>query len=80
MDKKPYIKYKNLYVIPTFHSRIDFARLVRKAFFESYPDLIAVELPSNIHDEIMEGIQRLPFLSLFAYTDTLTPKRLNFIW
>ena len=79
MDKKPYIKYKNLYVIPTFHSRIDFARLVRKAFFEIYPDLIAVELPNNVRKEIIEGIQRLPYLSLIAYTDTLTPKRLNFI-
>jgi len=79
MDKKPYIKYKNVYVIPTFHSRIDFARLVRKAFFEIYPDLIAVELPNNIRDEVVEGIQRLPYLSLIAYADTLTPNRLNFI-
>ena len=79
MDNKPYIKYKNLYVIPTFHSRIDFARLVRKAFFEIYPDLIAVELPNNVRKEVIEGIERLPYLSLIAYTDTLTPKRLNFI-
>lgn len=79
MDKSPYIKYKNLYVIPTFHSRINFAKLVRTAFFKVFPDLIAVELPNNIRNEVIEGIDRLPFLSLIAYADTLDPKKLNFI-
>jgi len=79
MDKTPYIKYKNIYVIPTFHSRLEFAKLVRKAFFMTFPDAICVELPDNIRDEVLEGIQRLPYLSLIAYADTLNPKRLNFI-
>lgn len=76
---EPYIKYRNLYVIPTFHSRIVFAKLVRAAFFKVYPDLIAVELPDNVREEVMEGIQRLPFLSLIGYADVLNPKRMNFI-
>ncbi len=79
MSETPYIKYKNIYVIPTFHSRIEFAKLVRTALFKVFPDVIAVELPNNIQDEIIEAIERLPFLSLIGYADTLNPKKLNFI-
>ncbi len=79
MDESPYIKYKNIHVIPTFHSRIEFAKLARTALFKVFPDVIAVELPNNIRDEIIEAIERLPFLSLIGYADTLNPKKLNFI-
>jgi hypothetical protein len=79
VDNTSYIRYKNLYVVPTFHSRIEFARLVRKAFIDGFPDLIAIELPDNIRDEVLEGVERLPFLSLIAYSDTLNPEKMNFI-
>jgi hypothetical protein len=79
MDKNPFIKFKNLYVIPTFHSRIEFAKLVQIALFKVFPDSIAVELPDNIREEIIEGIERLPYLSLIGYADTLNPKKMNFI-
>lgn len=79
MNDTPFIKYKNLYVIPTFHSRLEFARLVRKSFFKTFPDLIAVELPDNIRNEVLKGVERLPFLSMVAYADTLNPKKMNFI-
>ena len=80
MEKpRPYIKYKNIYVIPTFHSRLEFTKLVRKAFFMVFPDVICVELPDNIRSEVVEGINRLPYLSLIAYADTLNPKKLYFI-
>ncbi len=79
MNKTPYIKFKNIYVIPTFHSRIEFARLVRRAYYNVFPDVIAVELPDNIRDEVIEGIERLPFLSLIAYADSLNPKKMNFV-
>jgi len=79
MNKNPYIKFKNIYVIPTFHSRIEFAKLVRTAFFKVFPDVIALELPSNIKEEILEGVERLPYLSLIGYADTLNPKKLNYI-
>ena len=79
MDENPYIKFKNIYIIPTFHSRIEFAKLVRTALFKVFPDIIAVELPNNVRDEVIEAIERLPFLSLIGYADTLNPKKLNFI-
>ena len=79
MDKNPYIKFNNVYVIPTFHSRIEFAKLARTALFKVFPDVIAVELPNNIKEEVIEAIERLPFLSLLGYADTLNPKAMNFI-
>ncbi|MHA1342700.1 MAG: hypothetical protein ACTSQG_01830 [Promethearchaeota archaeon] len=79
MDKAPYIKYKNIFVVPTFHSRIEFSKLVCGAFFEVYPDVICIELPNNVKNKIIEGIERLPYLSLISYTDSLSPNKLNFI-
>ncbi|MFX1386515.1 MAG: hypothetical protein ACFE9M_04800 [Promethearchaeota archaeon] len=79
MDKNPYIKFKNLYIIPTFHSRIEFAKLARTALFKVFPNVIAVELPNNMKEEVIEAIERLPFLSLIGYADTLHPKKLNFL-
>jgi hypothetical protein len=79
VESQPFIKYKNIYVIPSFHSRIEFAKLVKEAFYQVYPDLIAVELPINIYEEINEAVDRLPYLSLIGYADSLKPKRLNFI-
>ncbi|MFX1417334.1 MAG: hypothetical protein ACFE9N_00270 [Promethearchaeota archaeon] len=79
MNENPYIKFKNIYVIPTFHSRIEFAKLTRRALFQVFPNVIAVELPNNLQDEVIEAIGRLPFLSLIGYADTLNPKKLNFI-
>ncbi len=79
MVENTFIKFKNIYVIPTFHSRIEFAKLVRTALFKVFPDVIAVELPNNMQDEVIEAIERLPFLSLIGYADTLNPKRMNYI-
>ena len=79
MDKNPFIKFKNLYIVPTFHSRIEFAKLVHIALFKVFPDVIAVELPENVREEVIEGIERLPYLSLIGYADTLNPKKMNFI-
>ncbi|MGV9173162.1 MAG: hypothetical protein ACOC35_11420 [Promethearchaeia archaeon] len=79
MSEPTFIKYKNIYVVPTFHSRVEFAKLVRANYFKVFPDLIAVELPNNIRNELLEGLNRLPFLSLIAYADSLSPELLNFI-
>jgi len=79
MENLPFIRFKNLYIIPTFHFRIEFAKLVKEAFYKIYPDLIAVELPGNIKGEVIEAVDRLPYLSLIGYADTLQSKKLNFI-
>ncbi len=79
MKHLPFIRYKNLYVLPVFHQKIEFVKLVRKAFFKVFPDVIAVELPDNIKNEILEAVERLPYLSLIGYADTLNTEKLNFV-
>jgi len=38
-----------------------------------------VELPSNIKGEIKEAVERLPYLSLIGYADSINPDKLNFV-
>lgn len=52
---------------------------MRRAYFTVYPDVIAVELPSNIKGEIKEAVERLPYLSLIGYADSINPDKLNFV-
>lgn len=61
MDKTPYIKYKNIYVIPTFHSRIEFAKLDYTTLFKVFPEIIGVELPNNGKDESIKGAEKILF-------------------
>jgi len=63
------ITYKNLVVIPSFHSKINFAREVRKVYFSEKPDAIAVELPESVKDKVIQGVKRLPKLSMVLFKD-----------
>ena len=63
------IQFKNVYVVPSFHSRVQFANEVRKAFFEIKPDVIAVELPPILKEKVIEGINRLPYISVIGYRE-----------
>jgi len=63
------IKFKNLYIIPTYHGKINFSLETRKIFKEIKPDAIAIEFPENLRDKIIEGVNRLPALSLVVYYD-----------
>mgnify|MGYP006278253525 CR=1 FL=1 len=38
-----------------------------------------MELPSNIKSEIKEATDRLPYLSLIGYADSINPDKLNFV-
>ena len=63
------IEFKNLQIIPSYHSNLDFVHEVRRAFFNDIPDIVAVEFPENLEFDIMNGISRLPKPSLVAYFD-----------
>lgn len=52
--------------VPSFHNRIQFAREVRRAFGELQPDIVAIELPDIYYSDILQGIERLPRLSLLC--------------
>ena len=58
------LTWKNITCIPCFHNRIQFARQVRKAFNSVQPDVVALELPDIYYSDLIQGIERLPRLSL----------------
>ena len=49
---------------PIFHYRLEFAAVVRAALLADPPEVVAVELPGPWRDPILQGVNRLPFLSL----------------
>ena len=63
------ILYKNLRIFPTFHDSLDFSSEIRNYFYQHPPDLIAVEFPENLKFLILQGIDRLPKISVVLYYD-----------
>ena len=41
------LRYKNIFAIPSIHSRVYFSLAVREAFEKFKPDIVAVEHPAN---------------------------------
>jgi len=70
------LKYKNLTIIPTYHSNLDFVYEVRAAFYQNPPDLICVEFPENLRNLIVAGINRFPSISLVLYYDEMLKQQL----
>jgi hypothetical protein len=48
---------------------MEFANVVKNAFFEIEPDCIALELPEQMTGNILKGIRRLPYLSALTFAD-----------
>lgn len=48
---------------------MEFALEVRRQFKEYQPDVIAVEYPSTLKDRLIQGIKRLPLLSVVHYEE-----------
>lgn len=65
------INYKNIYVVPVYHGRLSFTIEVRKMFARINPDAVAVELPDNLRRNIIDGVKRLPKLSMVLFHDEL---------
>ncbi len=61
------LREKNIFTVPSIHFSPQFAAAVRKMFFKLKPDVIAVELPSNCKDKILEAVKMLPALTV-VYT------------
>jgi len=55
--------------IPSIHGRAAFAREVRKAFLGGRFPTVAVELPESLADRTLEGIGRLPGISVVSYEE-----------
>ncbi|MFX0099301.1 MAG: hypothetical protein ACFFCS_06930 [Candidatus Hodarchaeota archaeon] len=63
------MKYKNLLVIPVYHARVNFTRIVFKKFMEFKPDCVVVEFPRDLEENTIEAIERLPLLSIVGYQE-----------
>ena len=64
------IEWKNIRLVPILHNRMEFAIEVRRQFEEFKPDHVAVEYPDTLASKILQGVKRLPFLSVVYYEET----------
>ncbi|MFH1241102.1 MAG: hypothetical protein V1689_01950 [Pseudomonadota bacterium] len=66
---KKALDWKNIRLVPILHNRMEFAQEVRRLFDEFRPDHVAVEYPDTLRNRILEGIKRLPLLSVVFYQE-----------
>jgi len=67
--RKNRIEWQNVRLVPILHNRLEFAIEVRRQFEEFRPDRVAVEYPDTLGDKILQGVKRLPLLSVVYYED-----------
>ena len=63
------IEWKNIRLVPILHSRMEFAIEVRRQFETFKPHHMAVEYPETLGAKILQGVNRLPLLSVVYYED-----------
>jgi hypothetical protein len=66
---KKRIEWKNIRLVPILHNRMEFAIEVKHQFEEFRPDHVAVEYPDTLKDRVLEGVKRLPLLSVVYYQE-----------
>ena len=69
LNGKNRIEWENIRMVPILHNRVEFALEVRKAFQEFKPDHVAVEYPDTLKEKIIDGVKRLPLLSVVHYEE-----------
>ena len=69
LSGKTKIEWKNIRMVPILHNRVEFALEVRRAFEEFKPDHVAVEYPDTLKEKIIDGVKRLPLLSVVHYEE-----------
>jgi hypothetical protein len=70
ITKKNRIEWKNIRLVPILHNMMEFAMEVRRQFEEFRPDHVAVEYPDTLEEKILQGVKRLPLLSVVYYEET----------
>lgn len=61
--------WKNVRLVPIVHNRVEFAVEVRRQFESFRPDVVAVECPLTLEKKILQGVERLPLLSVVYYEE-----------
>lgn len=60
---------EGLFLLPTLHQSVEFAVLVRRAFFALRPTAVAIELPRTIEEAFRRAVLRLPLLTVALWPD-----------
>ncbi|MCP4577187.1 MAG: hypothetical protein GY846_12970 [Deltaproteobacteria bacterium] len=63
------IVWQNIRMVPILHNRVEFSLEVKRAFDALKPDGIAVEYPATLKARIVQGVKRLPLLSVVHYEE-----------
>ena len=69
MNKTAEIRWHNIRMVPILHNRVEFALEVRGVFDAFQPDHVAVEYPDTLKARIIQGVKRLPLLSVVHYEE-----------
>lgn len=69
MMSNDHIDWENVRFVPILHNRMEFALEVRRQFELFKPDHVAVEFPITLKDKMIQGIKRLPLLSVVNYEE-----------
>lgn len=64
------LQHQGIHCVPVFHNRLQFAREVRRAFDSLKPDVVAIELPDVYYSDVLQGVERLPRLSLLCLQES----------
>ncbi len=69
MMAREVFEWGNVRLVPIVHNKVEFALEVRRQFSSFEPEILAVEYPSTIGERVLEGIKRLPLLSVVYYEE-----------
>jgi len=69
METKELFEWEGVRLVPIVHNRLEFALEVRRQFASFKPEIVAIEYPPTIGEKIVEGIKRLPLLSVVYYEE-----------
>jgi len=68
-NSKNNLTWANVRMVPALHNRVEFACEVRRQFKAFRPDRVAVELPVTLEKRVLQGVKRLPLLSVVHYEE-----------
>jgi len=69
METRRLFEWGNIRLVPIVHNRVEFALEVRRQFASYKPGIVAIEYPQTIAEKVVEGIKRLPLLSVVYYEE-----------
>jgi hypothetical protein len=69
VTKETGIFYNNICFVPVIHGRLEFAMAVIRWFARWQPDAVAVEYPKTLREPLLNGLRRLPLLSVVLYRE-----------